>query len=366
MAPSLFLSSLAIATLPITLSAQISLNPDEATPQKVVGGYIADSQEYPWVIELTDNNGEHICGASLIAPQWVVTAGHCGQGMPGFIDPPTMVRLNPFQSSNPQASTEIIAVDQIFVFPGYDVQGNTYRPDVSLIRLVSPAQTHDPVAVITDASDLSLTEAGDSCTVLGWGSTDANGTQSDFMKQGNMVIIDQNFAASAHTGNPLFDMDTTICAGYLNGTPAVGAGAGDSGGPLFVRKNQEPLLIGVVSGGGGVITTAEQPGIYTKLFTVREWMDGIMNQSATITEFPENSLSVYLGEGLLTIDSKMQTTDQVNYSLLQLNGQLVQSGTFPLVVGKTSINLQQEPAPGAYFLILESGNYRSQSKIMQF
>jgi secreted trypsin-like serine protease len=115
------------------------------------------------------------------------------------------------------------------------------------------------------------------------------------MKQGDMVIIDQNFAASAYVGVPLFDFDSTICAGYLNGSPAVGAGAGDSGGPLFVRKNGNPLLIGVVSGGGGNITTSEQPGIYTKLFTVKDWMNSIMNQSATISEFPEGSISVFFG-----------------------------------------------------------------------
>lgn len=187
---------------------QVTENLDQL---KVVGGVFADESAYPWVVELVDNVNDHICGASLIAPNWVISAGHCGAGMPGFIDPPTKVRLNPHTLSNPQASTEVINIEQIYVFPGYSMSGTTYRPDVSLIKLSSSAQAHSTIELMTLDADLGLIETGDICKVLGWGSTDMNGTQSDIMKEGQMVVIDQAYCSSVYDpGNSLFNADSTI------------------------------------------------------------------------------------------------------------------------------------------------------------
>ena len=44
----------------------------------IVGGQEADLNEYPWMVGLADSSDNNIiCGASLIASQWVLTAAHC-------------------------------------------------------------------------------------------------------------------------------------------------------------------------------------------------------------------------------------------------------------------------------------------------
>ena len=48
---------------------------------RVVNGENAAPHAWPWQISLRVN-GQHICGGSLIDPNWVVTAAHCVERNP--------------------------------------------------------------------------------------------------------------------------------------------------------------------------------------------------------------------------------------------------------------------------------------------
>ena len=62
---------------------------------RIVGGSQAESNEFPWQVSLQYRSGfswYHFCGGSLIAPNWILTAAHCLEGM-GYV-PFLLVGLN--------------------------------------------------------------------------------------------------------------------------------------------------------------------------------------------------------------------------------------------------------------------------------
>ena len=45
--------------------------------QRIVGGVSAQPGQLPWIVSLEAPQGQQLCGAAIIAAQWLVTAGHC-------------------------------------------------------------------------------------------------------------------------------------------------------------------------------------------------------------------------------------------------------------------------------------------------
>ena len=63
---------------PHPVSPPVCGRPMAVGSRRNVGGEDAVEGQWPWQGSLL-RDGTHICGVSLVAPQWVLTAAHCFQ-----------------------------------------------------------------------------------------------------------------------------------------------------------------------------------------------------------------------------------------------------------------------------------------------
>ena len=73
----LFIKFFFLTTL--VFSSLVTGSPSQIMP-RIIGGTTSQADLWPWMAGLTPKNASAIavfCGASLIAKDWVLTAGHC-------------------------------------------------------------------------------------------------------------------------------------------------------------------------------------------------------------------------------------------------------------------------------------------------
>ncbi|WP_067463897.1 S1 family peptidase [Actinomadura macra] len=217
-----------LAAVPLafmTLSGTSMASAEPPPPSGIVGGVPA-TETYSFMASLQGSGGNHSCGGSLVAPRWVVTAGHCGQ--------PAQVRIG---TKTYNAGGEVVKVAARRAVGG----------DVALLQL-SSAATSAPIEIAADAP------IGVASRIIGWGQTCATrgcGGAPVNLQQLDTSIVDDN-RCSGITGA------TELC---VNGGGGKGACYGDSGGPAVTGGPGAWKLIGATSR-GTADPCATSPAIY--------------------------------------------------------------------------------------------------------
>lgn len=246
---------------------------DRVTAPLIVGGTPAAPNDNPFQVGLLQkgvpsNFDAQFCGGTLIAPNVVVTAAHCGfyQATPGGISiawrPDQVQVLTGTRDLNQGGARSNVAL--IVNHPKYDPKRFDY--DVAVWKLAAPVQGV-PLAQLATSDGTP----GSNMLVTGWGATSEGGKGSPLLLKVSLPIV-------SHAACSAVEMGITprmLCAGFKSGDRA--SCQGDSGGP-GTRGPGNKTLTGIVSWGVG----CARPGhydIYTRVSdpSIRDFIRANMN-----------------------------------------------------------------------------------------
>ncbi|XP_065350978.1 mucin-2-like isoform X1 [Cloeon dipterum] len=249
-------------------------NPNGDVSPQIIGGSQADAGMFPWHawLDITQigTTGGYLCGASLIAAKYAMSACHC-------ILPTSLYKhdivLGTVNRNTPTAGSIRITIAAPICHDSFNY--NTGENDVSLLPFDSPVTPTSNIQWINlPQPSLSSTNlVGTSANVSGFGRiSDSNGTTSKTLKYATLSVT-SDASCTAEYGDWFFS-DVMLCAK----APAADQADcnGDSGGALVYNNGSAWVQIGIVSWGGSFCQNTSS--VYARLSGLVSWVTNKMSE----------------------------------------------------------------------------------------
>ncbi len=243
----------------------------------VIGGTPAADGTFPWLAHVDDfrGRGRGECSGTVVAPNLVLTAGHCAENVETEVENPApgfFVETGAVDRNSPEAQFSLVSA--VMVFPGY-VQRRGDDGDVALLLLRTP--TTAPAIPLVAGEP-----GGKPALIAGWGESTVNDPNTPARLQWGTQTVQSGEWCEQHdsTNSEAFDPSAQLCA--LSASEETTACRGDSGGPLIeeaspgVEAEVGVMDEGISVRGGGeesVDCAASGPDTFASVGFIGSWAD---------------------------------------------------------------------------------------------
>jgi secreted trypsin-like serine protease len=250
----------------------------------IVGGHFANNGQFPWVARIVAHRGKVIvvCTGTVVAPILILTAGHCAEdlqtGVP--LEPSDYeVQTRAYFAGRPASQSS--RVSRVLIYPGFERSSGV--GDAALLEL-STATTAPSIRLAGEADESPV---GTPAVMTGWGRTNGATRAADrpFLHWASTVVQDPEWCAGQVRG---FHARRQLCV--MNSPSDNTAGcAGDSGGPLLVKRAGSTIEIGVLNGSAFLVrgskvvkcvTTA--PTVFARAGVLSRWIDEWIQRATSV------------------------------------------------------------------------------------
>eukprot|EP00934_Nitzschia_sp_Nitz4_P000533 Nitzschia sp. Nitz4//scaffold46_size129759//123241//124846//NITZ4_003527-RA/size129759-augustus-gene-0.29-mRNA-1//-1//CDS//3329552673//533//frame0 len=233
-------------------------NSSSSIHANIVGGDQSAVGEFPYYVDLG------ICGGTLIAPNVVLSAAHCG-GAKG-----RTVYVSGYKygsTANGAIAVKIVAQKR---HPNYN--SNTMDNDFFLYKLEREVYPDTDISVLVNTNG-NKPSNGQTLRVIGLGLLKENGNAPTYLQDVQVQAVSNNRCNRASSYDGEVNGATMLCAGVSDYSKD--SCNGDSGGPLVIENGNEHILVGVVSWGYGCALDG-YPGVYSRVSSAVSWIHSVV------------------------------------------------------------------------------------------
>ncbi|XP_046463180.1 trypsin alpha-like [Daphnia pulex] len=242
---------------------------------RIFGGGTAESEQFPYVVSITEND-RHFCGGFIYSTRWIVTTASCVVGKTAS---KLKVVVGQVSAINADPNEQTLAVYTITPVPQYN-STNQFN-DIALLKLTADI---DFDYVNVDFVAYNELDNNLPTVVMGWGATFQGGLESVNLHYGEVTLnlVTATSPCGPYAVNEEFNLATMICA---SNDPAASTLAPpptatlsplgspcsyDEGSPLVQVMGDVPTVVGILSKTDGC--SENSYGVYTRVSIFYSWL----------------------------------------------------------------------------------------------